>query len=356
MRVNARTQTAGIGRFVSGKVLRWSFLLALLMLMAPLAWFSVSASLREVIPAGRSGEPGSYATVGDVDIHYRSWGPSAGTPVLLIHGTLAWSATWYEVAERLAASGYRVIAPDLPPFGFSSRPDSRDYSRAAQAHLILDFADALGLKTFALAGHSFGGGATIEAAFSAPQRILGLVLLDVAVSLDDPAGNGWISTLYRAPIIGRVIAAATFANPVMTAAGLRNFIADDTVVTPQRVALYQQPLAVDATSAAVADWVGGALFSDERQSQAADAENYRRFDRPTIIIWGRQDTVTPLAQGMKLRSLLPRSTLLVLDGVNHIPHVENPDAVALAIAEFVGGLEAGAMLPQALLRRPGRDG
>jgi pimeloyl-ACP methyl ester carboxylesterase len=335
----------------------FGLLAIVLVLIAALLWFYTSAELRETQPAGRVGHTGTYASVEGEDIHYESWGPRNGPPILLIHGTIAWSGTWVDIGERLAARGFRVIAPDVPPFGFSTRPADRDYSRQAQAKLIIGFADALRLESFVLAGHSFGSGATVEAAFSIPQRIKGLILFDAALSLDDTRGVAWISKLFATPLVGQALTASTFTNPMMTGKGLRDFIADDSLATPERVTLYQQPLSVQGTSGAVADWLSTGLFADESASLAADPDNYRRFERPTILIWGRQDTVTPLSQGEHIRSLLPRSTLVVLDDVNHIPHLENPDAVAAAIAEFAGSLQDQAtLLPQALIRRASKPG
>lgn len=319
---------------------------------AALAWYSLTAFLRETIEPGRQGRPGTYVEAAGLDMHYKSWGLPTGTPILLIHGTLAWSDTWYEIAQRLAKRGFHVIAPDLPPFGFSERPRDGDYSRKAQAGRILAFADALGLKTFVLAGHSFGGGATLEAAFAAPERIEGLLLLDAALGLDNPGGSSMTARLFDAPVLGRALTASTFTNPLMTGKGLRDFIFDDRIVDARRVALYQQPFVLKNTSSNVAKWLAGALFADESRSLAANRGNYAKFDRPVVLIWGRQDSVTPLTQGENIRSLLPRATLVVLDHVNHIPHVEKPDDVADIIAEFAGSLGGRQTpLPQALLRR-----
>jgi len=321
-------------------------------IVAGLAWYSFTASLRETVVPGRDGYPGTYVKAAGLDMHYMSWGPADGKPLLLIHGTLAWSKTWYEIAERLAKDGHHVIAPDLPPFGFSERPSDGDYSRQAQAKLILAFADALGLDRVVLVGHSFGGGATLEAAFAAPERIEGIVLLDVALGLDSPAGPTLVTKLFDTPILGRSLTAATFTNPLMTDKGLRDFIYDDRIVDAKRIALYQQPFAIRETTGEVTKWLVGALFGDESLSRVADRRNYQKFAPPVVLVWGREDSVTPLAQGEQIRALFPHATLMVLDRVNHIPHVEQPDQVAGIISEFAAALRApNAVLPQAILRR-----
>lgn len=336
----------------TGRILAYALSFAVLAILGMLAWFLLASGWREILSAGRGGEPGLYARAGGLDIHYQAWGPADGAPLLLIHGTMAWSGTWIDVGERLGARGFRVIAPDIPPFGYSERPADRGYSRKAQSRIILSFADALHLDRFVLAGHSFGAGATVEAAFTAPQRVKRLVLLDAALSLDNTGGSQWLARMFATPVAGRALAAATFTNPLMTARGLRDFIADDRIVTPERVAIYQKPLAVEGTSRAVADWLASALFGDESGSLAADMGNYRGFDRPTLLIWGRDDTVTPLAQAIHIKSLLPRALLLALPGVNHIPQVEDPDSVTHAIADFASAEEMENMALPPLLLRP----
>jgi pimeloyl-ACP methyl ester carboxylesterase len=53
-----------------------------------------------------------------------------------VHGTGAWSEIWRETMRRLAERGYRAMAADMPPFGFSERPSSRDYTTATQGRRL----------------------------------------------------------------------------------------------------------------------------------------------------------------------------------------------------------------------------
>jgi pimeloyl-ACP methyl ester carboxylesterase len=311
-------------------------LLALTIAIAAPLGFLAASAWREDTAASEAAPGNSLsAEVSGLRIRYREWGPKTGTPLLLVHGTMAWSETWRDIAAPLGAAGFRVIALDLPPFGFSERPTDMDFSRAAQSRLMLGFADALGLGRFALAGHSFGGGATVEAAFTAPDRITHLVLLDVALGLGrQPSGPPLGSLFSFAPIRNAAIA-ATFTNPLMTGKGLRDFIHDDRIVTEERIALYQRPLVVRGTTRAVAHWFLTGLFGDERRSRAAQLDNYRAFPSPVLVIWGREDTVTPLDQGEAIAAAFRQARLEVLANVNHIPHVEAPEAVASLVAGFL---------------------
>jgi 2-hydroxymuconate-semialdehyde hydrolase len=303
------------------------------------AGFYTASIWRESLPPGRGGEPGQYLQADGLDLHYKQWGPDNGQPILLIPGAMAWSETWAPIAELLGNNGFRVIAPDLPPFGYSERPSSGDYSRQAQARRILAFADAAGLKQFVLLGHSFGGGATMETALIAPDRISGLVLLDVALGLDRPPSKPPLAPLFSAPGLREAIMAATFTNPLMIGKGLRDFVADDdAVATPERIEVYRRPLVVKGTSHAIADWFVTGLFGNEEASRAFQPENYSSFQKPALLIWGKEDSVTPLAQGEEIAHLLPKAQLSILDGVNHIPQIEAPEKTAGLIAAFMTSL------------------
>src|SRR5690606_27362077 len=94
-----------------------------------LAGFRGWALLREVEAPDTAVGGGAkwVALAAGRSIHYREWGSGDGPALLLIHGTSAWSETWRDVAVPLGDAGYRVLAPDMPPFGYSHRPADGDY-------------------------------------------------------------------------------------------------------------------------------------------------------------------------------------------------------------------------------------
>jgi pimeloyl-ACP methyl ester carboxylesterase len=57
---------------------------------------------------------------------------------------------------------------------------------------------------------------------------------------------------------------------------------------------------------------------------------------PVLVIWGASDTVTPLWQGKQLHALIPNSQLSVIEGVGHIPYIENAEAFNNALLKFLG--------------------
>ncbi len=112
-------------------------LVVLLLIVAAVAAFRIAAAVRET--AGRDAlapTTGRWVATRSGDVFIQEKGPAAGTPVVLFHGTAAWSELWRATTDALAGAGYHVIALDLPPFGFSDRPGS--YTRQDQAERVND--------------------------------------------------------------------------------------------------------------------------------------------------------------------------------------------------------------------------
>ncbi len=316
-------------------------LAALFVLIAlVLGGFRVASMLREnQSPEEAAGPAALFADAGGLTMHYKTWGPADGQVVMLVHGTLSWAGTWADIAEPLAAKGYRVIAPDMPPFGFSEKAPDGDYSRPASARRLLAFADALGLESFVLGVHSYGGGLALEAAFTQPERIRGLILFDVALCLqrEQPNAPPAAALLGIGPIRNAIMA-ATFANPMMIGYGLRSFVYDDEIIDDARIALYAAPRHVAGTTDAVGHWFVNGLFGEPAGNLSDDLTNYKAFAEPVLVIWGEEDTVTPLSQGRFIAKAFPNARLEILPEVDHIPQIENPAYVLRKIEPFLQDL------------------
>jgi pimeloyl-ACP methyl ester carboxylesterase len=130
---------------VVSNILRWSanglFVLLLLLVLVVTA-FRLAASIRETgTRTELAPRAGRLVPTSSGGIFVQQKGPADGVPVVLFHGTAAWSELWRRTSDALAASGFHVIALDLPPFGFSDRPGG--YTRHDQAARINDVLGAL---------------------------------------------------------------------------------------------------------------------------------------------------------------------------------------------------------------------
>ena len=323
------------------RLLKWAVGVVLVLTLAPLAVFRLSTLLREHQTAmAAAPASGHYVPAGDVRIFVQEEGPAGGLPVVLIHGFGAWSETWKRTMSVLAAHGFRAIALDVPPFGFSEKVTDGSFSRQEQARRILRVLDSLQVGQVALAGHSIGGRPTIEAALLAPDRIKALILVDVALGfgsdgqLEQNHPGLAARTLFAIHPLRNALLSATATNPLLTKRLLSTFVADPNVLTPAVVAVYQQPFQVRDSTNYLGDWLK-VVSLDADTSVSSDLSNYSRLTMPTLLIWGDKDTVTPLWQAQKLKSAIPGSALSILSGLGHIPQIEDPARFNDALVPFL---------------------
>ncbi|RKP50955.1 alpha/beta hydrolase [Trinickia fusca] len=279
-----------------------------------------------------------FVRAADVDMLIQQRGPDSGEPIVFVSGVGAWSATWLPTMDALARAGYRTIAIDLPPFGYTSRPAAaaNAYDTEHQAARILGALDTLGVSKAVLVGHSFGGRATVEALMTQPSRFSAAVFVDVALQLDPPAARapGMAMRALEVPPLRHALIAATATNPFMTGWFLDRFTSRHDALTPQVVDVYQRPLSQRGTTDAYGDWLG-AFLGDPGHSRSNRSAQYASLTMPVAVIWGQTDSVTPLAEGERLAKLLPNATLKTLPGIGHIPHVEDNAAFDRALLAFL---------------------
>jgi pimeloyl-ACP methyl ester carboxylesterase len=282
---------------------------------------------------------GRWVSAGDLQIFVQEWGPPAGPVVVLTHGTGAWSGTWFDTPQRLAAAGWRVVAVDLPPFGFTRVVEGVDYSRPAQGRRLLALMKEISTQPVTLVGHSFGAGPALEAAMAGPSAVRHLVLVDAALGLG-PNGEmptctppTWAGRALAVRPVRTVLVGSVATVPQFSGHLLRQFVHRQEVVLPEKIVAYQAPFGRRQFSAYLGDWAhafaNGGCEPALSQSSAELARWAGRQPRVSII-WGEQDTVTPLAQGEALRRMTG-AELVTMPGVGHIPHLEDPDGFHRAL-------------------------
>ncbi|HEX8622598.1 MAG TPA: alpha/beta hydrolase [Allosphingosinicella sp.] len=300
-----------------------ALLLAILLLI--LAGFGLAAAWRErgaPAPAGTRLVPTPYGAVA-VGLS----GPEGGPPVMLVHGTAAWRGFWKDVAAHLAAHGWRVIAVDLPPFGWSEHDPRARYDRVAQAERLAAVLAAVAGRPAVVVGHSFGGGPATELALRHPGRLRSLVLVDAALGeLDSAPGSG-------GPVRFRPLAeaatAATVTNPLATGPLLRSMI-ERKERAEAWLPILRQPMRRRGTTAAYAAWLPS-LFASDDGALSRKSAGLRRIGVPVALIWGGSDSVTPIGQGRRIAGLVRARSFATLPGVGHIPHIEDPKGFLAAL-------------------------
>ena len=140
-----------------------------------------------------------------VDLHVALAG--AGDPVVLLHG---WPQTWREWRKvmTLLAPHHRLVAPDLPGLGESSRP-ANGYDKKTLARDLVGMCDVLGLERFHLVGHDWGGPTAFALAAAIPARVRTLAILDVTIPGIGPdisqGGKRWHHAFHMTPDLPEIL-------------------------------------------------------------------------------------------------------------------------------------------------------
>ncbi|HEU4996988.1 MAG TPA: alpha/beta fold hydrolase [Gemmatimonadaceae bacterium] len=321
---------------------RWLRIAIVILVAVPsatLTCFSRAAARRERLSnTAAAPSSGRFVQTADAAMFVQEDGPSDGPPVVLIHGTGAWSEIWRGTMRSLAARGYHAVALDMPPFGYSSRPAIPNFSDDAQGRRILGVLEALRLEHVTLVGHSFGARPTMQAAFLAPARVSAVVLVDAALGLDttlESSGPGPATRVLLAvkPLRDPLVA-ATLTNPAMTRRLLMRLIAETSAATPERVQMLQQPFVVEGTTERFGEWLRPFVTTNEL-SLATRRASYASLKVPALVIWGALDSLTPLEQGRDLARLIPGASLTELPRAGHIPAIEDPSGFDQALLLFL---------------------
>lgn len=301
------------------------------------AGFRGAAALRERVPLAEAlpGE-GRVIETAAGGIFVQEAGPEEGPVLLFAHGTAAWSGLWRPVVEEMGARGWRAVAFDMPPFGYSDRDAEGEYGRVRQAERLLALVEALEVRPV-LVAHSYGAGPGIEAVMRAPEAFAGLVVVNGAIGL----GSHETDTRLPLPLRSRWGREAGMAlsgtNPLLTGFFLRGLIHVKEAATDEVVAVLQRPLVREGTTRAFAQWLPTLLLPPD-DALSTRAESYGALALPVAYIWGEEDTVTPLSQGEALADLTPGAQLITLPGVGHIPQIEDRAAFTLALDRALGSI------------------
>ena len=247
----------------------------------------------------------------------------SGDPLLYLHGVSG--LDWGDLLERLSAN-HRVIAPRHPGFGGSTGTDEL----ADVPDLIyyyLDLLDELELDGLPIVGHSLGGMIAAELAAVQPQRFTRLTLISSYGLWDASApgadlfatpGPAIISVLY-ADTESAVAQAAAAAVSVGAPAGGDGAMPDEMIET---VIDRQKGMQTSAKYL----WPIPNRGLDKR---------LHRVRQPTLLVWGADDKLAPVAWGEALRARLANARLEVIDDAGHMVVAEQPERVAELIEAFL---------------------
>lgn len=269
-----------------------------------------------------------------VTVFYREAGPADAPAVILLHGFPTSSFQYRELIPRLA-DRYRVIAPDLPGFGFTEVPDKRHYTYTfdALANTIMAFTDALRLTRYALYVFDYGAPTGFRLAMARPERITAIVSQN-GNAYEEGLGDAWapIQRYWREPSPENRDALRQVLSPAGVRWQYTEGVPHPETIAPEGytldAALIARPGNMDIQLDLFLD------YANNVKLYPAFQEYFRKSKPPLLAIWGKHDPffIPPGADAFQRDN--PNATVQFLE-TGHFALETHVEEIALAMRQLL---------------------
>jgi pimeloyl-ACP methyl ester carboxylesterase len=272
--------------------------------------------------AARASAPGRFVGSSRGMTHYEIAGPDTGRTVVLVHGFSVPAYIWHSTSVALSAAGFRVIRYDVFGRGWSDRPDT-EYDSTLFSTQLGELLDSLKVTApVDLMGLSFGGAITAHYVATHPERVRTWTLVDpVASSRTLPA-------ILKVPVLGAWFWQTTVV-PGMADGQASDFLHPEAF--PDWADRYRPQMKYRG--------FGRALLRSSLYGSALDVpalyQRAGRTGKPTLLIWGKQDTTVPIALADVVKTAIPQTEFYPVDSAGHLPHMEKAGEVHARILQFL---------------------
>ena len=269
-----------------------------------------------------------------VHVFYREAGPADAPVILLLHGFPTSSFQYRELIPRLA-DRYRVIAPDLPGFGFTEVPAERRYPYTfdALARTIFAFTQALKLDRYAMYVFDYGAPTGFRLALMAPERVTAIVSQN-GNAYEEGLGDAWqpIQRYWREPTLEH-------RNAIRTGLTLEGMRHEYSVGIPDPGLIKPEGYTLDAALLARPGNVDIQLdlflnYADNVKLYPKFQEYFRSAKPPLLAIWGKFDPYFIPAGAEAFKRDIPNATVKFLP-TGHFALETHLQEIAIAMREFL---------------------
>ena len=280
-----------------------------------------------------------------VELDVAITGPADAPPLILLHGFPESHRTWRYVMRHFQ-DRYRLIAPDQRGFAGSSKPEGVEaYQPKNMVADLMALADHLGIDTFTLVGHDWGGAIAWMAALNHPDRVTRLIMANAAhpftyqkALFDDPdqlMSAQYITEMRAADFEQKVRAMgwdayfdSRFAEPSAAAH-----------ITPQERAIYLAQWQTPGAFTAMVNWYRASPLivppvEGEVPRPAYLNRPFPPVTQPTLLYWAMDDYALRPSLLDGIETLVPELTLVKAPGGHFVPW-EQPEALIAAIEDFL---------------------
>ncbi len=294
----------------------------------------------KIVPAAKvkeqfTQETSHFYTWRGKEIHYTDEGE--GIPVLMIHG-LGGSLRNFQKLAKVMPHGYRILRVDLPGFGMSDFPytsaDTVNYIETYRS-FITEFLDSTHVDSVYVIGNSLGGWMSWDLATIRPDKVKKLVLISSA-GYDMKAVATNVAAIFEYDVVHKAMKK-----------GVPEFVTDRAITRSH----FNTALITNEGRKAM-----NAFFNREgniehmfrlvASRQYADTSRIKMIQAPTLIIWGKQDQIIPVAHAENFHRDIPNSEVVIIDSCGHVAQNEKTEQVLSSVLRFFNNSSASALVAQ----------
>ncbi|TGM80412.1 alpha/beta fold hydrolase [Leptospira bouyouniensis] len=248
--------------------------------------------------------------------------PDDGETLLVVHGFGGDKDHWTRFSRHLPKN-IRVIAPDLPGFGESSKPEGISYTQESQAIRLQKFTETLGLTKFHIAGNSMGGGIAGIFAAKFPKQVKSLILFDNAgIKSPVPSEMQTIELSGKeSPLLVKDtedfdrLLRFTFVKPPYLPSFLKSYFAEKSVANRE--------------------WNAHILKQIRKEGYVLESK-LDQIEAPCLTIWGKEDKVIHYSVMEVLKNKLKtKLETVLLENMGHAPMIEDPQLSAKLVQDWI---------------------
>jgi pimeloyl-ACP methyl ester carboxylesterase len=272
--------------------------------------------------------PDQYIKVGSINTRYWSAG-TKGSYVILLHGAGSTVDVWEKNIQFLAQH-HRVVAFDMVGTGLSDKPLTK-YSLDYQLQFFKDFLDVLGIHKASLVGNSMGGAIALKFALDSPGRVEKLVLVS-SLGLGQE-----IKLVLR--FLTAIPALLHFSRPSRLGSKLvlQGNVYDVKSIPERWIDMSYELFKLSGRQEAFISLLTNNMDIWGVRSEVTETilSNLERIQSQTLIIWGKEDTIFPVAHAYIANEQIADTQLEIFDNCGHWAHVEYPEKFNQLVLEFL---------------------